>query len=161
MQEHDLPRFYRRFVMTHAEPIFIDVFRPIPCPSLRHFIRYFDPGQRPLWTLGPADSPSAYFALHHIQREHGLANLDFAFFTGCPAPGSVQAGRFWQAVCSAAHQWGLTRLQSFVLAVSAEKIRLLESVGCRREGLLREHCFHDGRLHDLAVHGYLAGERDG
>jgi len=159
--EPDLENFYCRFLTARAEPIFIDIFRPMPCPSLHQFKDYFATDKRPLWTQGPPAEAQGYFALHHLQTEHALAHLDFCFFAGCPQPGSAQATQFWEAVRHRLPEWGLTRLQSFMLASSTDKILLLDSLGFRREGLLREHYFHDGRLHDLAVQGWMAEGRGG
>jgi len=159
--EPDLESFYCRFLVARAEPVFIDIFRPMPCPSLQQFKDYFAADKRPLWTLGPPAEARGYFALHHLQTEHALAHLDFYFFNGCPGPGSAQAMQFWEAVRLRLAEWRLTRLQSFMLASSTEKILLLDSLGFHSEGLLREHYFHDGRLHDLAVQGWVAEGRGG
>lgn len=155
----DLPLLYRQFQTLYPEPIFIDIYEPSPFPTLSRFTDYFAIGKRPMWVMGAPRSPQAYFILHDFQREHDLANLDFAFFTGLPAPGSEEARGFWEYARRCIADRGLTRIQSFVLSGSTEKIRLLESFGFHKEGILREHYFHNGELHDVVVHAWMAEGR--
>ena len=155
----DLPAFYRHFLVVRPEPVFIDIFKPTPYQTLTQFMDYFAFNKRPLWVLGKPESPIAYFGLHYFQREHDLANLDFVFFSGYPDPGSEAVRLLWDAVRQSLVDRGLTRLQSFVLASSTDKILLLESLGFRREGVLREHYFHNGEFHDVIVHAWLAEAR--
>jgi hypothetical protein len=159
LRRDDLFAFSRQFSILRAEPIFIDIFKPTPYQTSEQFLHYFSPEKRPVWVSGQPGSPSAYFALHYIQRQHDLANLDFAFFSGYPSPGFEAAHFFWNSVRIRAAERGLTRLQSFVIASSMEKIRLLESFGFHKEGVLREHYFHDGKLHDVVAYAWLAEAR--
>lgn len=155
----DFPIFYRQFLLSRPEPVFIDIYDPPPFPTLKQFIAYFSVDR--FWILGEPSLPTAYFALHDFQREHSLANLDFVYFDGYPVPNSTQAHTFWNFVRQRAEEYGLTRIQSFVLATSADKIRLLESFGFRKEGMLREHMLHNGKLHDVSVHAWMAEGRGG
>lgn len=159
LQKKDFPVFYRQFLQLRPEPIFIDIYEPTPFPSLAKFKTYFAVDKRPLWVLGPPESPVAYFALHDFQAEHDLANVEFVFFAGYPAPGSKEARAFWKFFRKCLADYGLTRIQSFVLPSSADKIRLIESLGFRKEGVLREHFFHDGKLHDIVAYAWMAEER--
>lgn len=159
LQEGDLATFYRQFLRVRAEPVFIDIFKPIPYQSVAQFAEYFSVEKRPLWMMGQPESPTAYFGLHYMLRQHDLANLDFAYFAAYPSPGSEAAHSFWRYVRSCMVERGLTRVQSFVIDSSVEKIRLLESFGFRKEGLLREHYFHNGKMHDVMVHAWMAEER--
>jgi hypothetical protein len=155
----DLPSFYKHFLVVRPEPVFIDIFKPTPYQTLGQFTDYFSLDKRPLWVLGKPESPQAYFGLHYFQREHDLANLDFVFFSGYPDPGSEEAQLLWDTVRQCLVDRGLTRLQSFVLASSIDKILLLESWGFHQEGILREHYFHNGEFHDVIVHAWIAEER--
>jgi len=159
LQEGDLAAFYRQFLRVRAEPVFIDIFKPIPYQSAAQFAQYFSVGKRPLWMMGRPESPAAYFGLHYMLSQHDLANLDFVYFSAYPSPGSEAAQSFWRYVRSRLVERGLTRVQSFVIDSSVEKIRLLESFGFRQEGLLREHYFHNGKMHDVVVHAWMAEER--
>jgi hypothetical protein len=159
LQEGDLAVFYRQFLRVRAEPVFIDIFKPIPYQSAAQFAEYFSAGKRPLWMMGRPESPTAYFGLHYMLRQHDLANLDFMYFSAYPSPGSEAATSFWNYVRSCMAARGLTRVQSFVIDGSVEKIRLLESFGFRKEGLLREHYFHNGKMHDVMVHAWMAEGR--
>ncbi len=158
LHKKDLPAFYQLLLLFRPEPVFIDIYEPLPFPSLRRCVEFFSSHAR-LWVAGPLAAPYAYFALHDIQPEHDLANLDFVFFDDYPAPGSAVAQSFWDFVqhCLAKHR--LTRVQSFALTASVNKIQLLESYGFRSEGVLREHFFYNGVLHDIAVHAWMTGER--
>lgn len=159
LQEGDLAVFHRQFLRVRTEPLFIDIFKPIPYQSVAQFAEYFSAGKRPLWLMGRPESPAAYFGLHYMLHQHDLANLDFVYFSSYPSPGSEAAYSFWRYVRSCMVERGLTRVQSFVIDSSVEKIRLLESFGFRQEGLLREHYFHNGKLHDIMVHAWMAEER--
>lgn len=159
LRKQDFPAFYRLFLVPRREPLFLDIYEPGPYPTLNQFIAEFAPDR--FWVSGEPASPHAYFVLHDFQREHELANLDFAFFAGTPCPGSAQARGFWDFVCRSASQYKLTRLQIFMLATDTDKIRLVESFGFRKEGVLREHLFHRGRMHDVAVYAWMAEGRRG
>ncbi len=150
---------YRQFQILRAEPVFVDIFKPITYHTATQFVESFSAATRPLWVMGGVEAPTAYFCLHSQLRQHDLANLDFGYFTGCPDPGSEEAVRFWRYVRERAAERNVTRIQSFVVAGSMEKICLLESLGFHQEGLLREHYFHNGRLHDLVVHAWMAEGR--
>jgi hypothetical protein len=160
LRKKDLAVFYRQFQVLRSEPIFIDIYEPTPFPTPSRFRDFFAVNKRPMWVMGPLASPLAYFVLHDFQREHDLANLDFVYFAGYPAPGSAAARHFWDFVRGRLADHGLTRIQSFTIAPSAEKQRLLESLGFRQEGVLREHHFHNGRLHDVVVQAWMAEGRD-
>jgi hypothetical protein len=161
MREGDLAAFYRQFLRVRAEPVFIDIFKPIPYQSAAQFAEYFAVEKRPLWMMGRPKSPTAYFGLHYMLHQHDLANLDFVYFSAYPSPGSDAAHSFWRYVRGCMVERGLTRVQSFVIESSVEKIRLLESFGFRQEGLLREHYFHNGKMHDIVVHAWMAEGRHG
>ena len=150
---------YRRFLILRGEPVFVDIFKPIPYHTAAQFTEYFSAVTRPLWVMGAPEAPSAYFCLHYLLRQHDMGNLDFAYFDGCPGPGSEAAVHFWNDVRYRSAELGLTRMQCFVIDTSIEKMRLLESFGFRREGVLREHYFHNGALHDLIVYAWLAAGR--
>lgn len=159
LREDDLPAFSRQLLMLRPEPVFMDIFKPLPYQTSAQFMDYFSAGKRPLWVMGRPESPSAYFALHHMQRPHDLANLDFVYFFRYPSPGSATAHYFWNYVRNRLGERGLTRIQSFVIGSSVEKIRLLESFGFRQEGVLREHYFHNGELHDIVVQAWMTEGR--
>jgi|GEM_PF-2126725 len=160
VRKNDLIKLYETFQLSRPEPVFVDIYAPTLFQTPEEFVDYFSDDMG-LWTLGPVSAPSAYFALHDFQLEHDLANLDFTFFCQYPAVGSEKACLFWEYVQACAAKSGLTRLQSFMLVSSVEKIALIESFGFRKEGILREHYFHDGRLHDVAVHAWMTEERRG
>ena len=81
LRGNDLPELYRLFQVPRAEPVFIDIYDPLPFPTLKQFIRYFTGDM--FWMWGKPSSPVAYFALHDFQHEHDLANFDFMFFEAC------------------------------------------------------------------------------
>lgn len=155
----NLTIFSRQFLMRRPEPVFIDIFRPVQCQRPEQTMEYFSPDKRPIWIKGRVEAPSVYFTLHHIQQKDDLANLDFIFFSGYPDPEHDDARSFWRMVLNCAANRSITRIQSFVIASSVEKIRLLEAFGFRKEGILREHYFHDGKLNDVVIHAWLASER--
>lgn len=159
LRKSDLHVFHRCFWAIRAEPIFIDIYEPTVFFDLAKFMSFFAVDKRPIWVLGTPAAPLAYFTLHDFQLEHDLANLDFVFFEGYPAPGSELALAFWEFVRQCLADRGLTRVQSFVLPGSKDKISLIESLGFRKEGVLREHYFHNGKLHDVVVHAWMAEGR--
>ena len=158
LRKKEFSIFYRQFLIFRQEPVFIDIYDPPAFPTLPQFIAYFS-GDK-FWVLGEPALPTAYFALHDFQHEHDLANLDFVFFDGYPASGSEQACDFWNFVRQCIAECGLTRIQSFVLASSVDKIRLIESFGFLKEGTLREHLLHNGALHNVSVHAWMAEGRE-
>lgn len=158
LRKKQLAAFYQLFLTFRPEPLFIDIYEPLPFPSLQRFVEFFSSNAH-LWVAGPLAAPQAYFALHDMQPEHDLANLDFLFFDGYPAPGSAVAQSFWAFVQQCLTKHGLTRVQSFALTASADKLQLIESYGFRSEGVLREHFFYNGVLNDIAVHAWMTEER--
>lgn len=161
LRQQDYAAFYRLFQVLRAEPIFIDIYEPTVFPNYARFTEYFAEEKRPIRIMGPVVAPKAYYVLHDLQREHDLANLDFAFFEGYPTPGSAEALSFWASVRRCLADSGLTRVQSFVLSGSEDKLRLIESLGFHQEGILREHYFHNGKLHDVIIHAWMAEGRGG
>lgn len=159
LRRKDFPALYRQFLIPRAQPVFIDIYDPLPFPTLKQFVRYFTGDM--FWISGKLPSPAAYFVLHDFQREHDLANLDFMFFDGCPKPGSRHAHRFQDFIGKRIADCKLTRVQTFVLASCTDKIDLLETFGFQKEGVLREHYFYNGRLHDIAVHAWMSEGRRG
>src|SRR3569623_428568 len=149
----DLPTFYQQCVKEQAEPLLMDIYEPLIFPSVLEFVEFFEQDAL-LWRLGPLAMPSAYFALHDVQWQEKLANLDFVYFAAYPAVGSAKATLFWDIVKRADSQAGISRIQSFVLEGS-QKIPLLTSFGFKQEGVLREHVFHNGRYHDVIVHAWM------
>jgi len=152
---------YRQLQILRAEPVFVDIYKPVTYHTEAQFVEYFSAATRPLWVMGGLEVPSAYFCLHSQLRQHDIANLDFGYFNGYPDPGSEDTVRFWSYIRDRVAERNVTRIQSFVIAGSTEKICLLESIGFHQEGLLREHYFHNGRLHDLVVHAWMAEGRHG
>ncbi len=55
-------------------------------------------------------------------------------------------------------RYGLHRLEAQVVVVNVASQRVLEKLGFRQEGLLRERYYVDGRYHDEQVYGLLARE---
>lgn len=55
-------------------------------------------------------------------------------------------------------QLGLHRIWAHCLAENTTSIRLLERIGMRREGLLRENQWQQGRWHDTLIYAILAHE---
>lgn len=51
--------------------------------------------------------------------------------------------------------WGLKRLVAEVFVGNQASCRVLQKCGFRREGLLQEHIFKNGRLMDVQVYGLL------
>lgn len=159
IRKKDLPTFHRQFVQAHAEPLLLEIDKPLVFPSITDLVSFFEHNDL-LWRLGPLAAPSAYFALHDMQPKERLANLAFTYFSAYPAVGSVQALAFWDFVRRAAAKAGLSRIQSFVLS-SSKKLPLIESFGFKKEGMLREHVFYSGRYHDVVVHAWMEKGRGG
>ena len=110
LQGDDLAVFHRQFLRVRAEPLFIDIFKPIAYQSVAQFTDYFSVEKRPLWLMGRPESPTAYFGLHYMLHQHDLANLDFAYFSGYPSPGSRAAQSFWRSVRNCMVERGLSRM---------------------------------------------------
>lgn len=53
---------------------------------------------------------------------------------------------------------GLSRLHAHCIAQNVASSRVLEKVGMRREGLLRDHIFQKGRFWDVLLYGILREE---
>lgn len=56
---------------------------------------------------------------------------------------------------------GLNRVEAMIHPANVPSLRLVEGLGFRREGLLREVAFWGGRHEDLELHALLARERHG
>jgi RimJ/RimL family protein N-acetyltransferase len=56
---------------------------------------------------------------------------------------------------------GLRRLSAFVLSENTRSVALFLSGGFRKEGLLREQAFKDGKYRDVVCLGWLAGDDAG
>jgi len=56
---------------------------------------------------------------------------------------------------------GLYRIHARHLAINPASGRVMEKIGMKREGCLREHITKDGQLHDLVEYGILRSEYQG
>ena len=56
------------------------------------------------------------------------------------------------------HEWGLHRISSWCIAGNAASARVLERVGLRQEGRLRENEYFKGRWWDSLLYGLLVDE---
>ena len=52
----------------------------------------------------------------------------------------------------------MNRLEAFVMPVNAPSIRLLEKLGFKNEGLMREYGYWRGEFHDLQLYSILKGD---
>ena len=55
----------------------------------------------------------------------------------------------------------LHRIQAFVLPTNIGSVRVLEKLGFRREGVLRDYVLKWGEFQDRAIYGLLRGELGG
>ena len=53
---------------------------------------------------------------------------------------------------------GFNRIEAYCSVGNAASLRVLEKIGMRREGILRQHTVIDGQLHDRAVYAVLSSD---
>lgn len=121
--------------------------------------------------VAPPDGEHRYFAavrrsddtlvgvvsLRHIDREHLQAEL--SFWIGRPFWGQGYASEAATAVIETAfRELGLNRLEAFHMVLNDASAHVLERIGFRREGILRERVRKRGRFEDVVACALLRSE---
>ncbi len=156
----DLRSLFRQYLQPSEEPFFLDIAGPEPRMTYKDFAEYCREDAA-TWVILRDDQLAGFFLLFDIQPGLELANLDLGSFSSLPAPNSVEAGEWDEALRLASRKAGVSRLQLLALPSQEKKIALCESLGFRPEGALREHFFHRGRYHDMVVLARLEPQRHG
>ena len=145
---------------TLPSPFFVDISGPTPGLSLPAFTTYCKNEaalyvqHSALGTQHSALSVRAFFLLCYIQPELEMANLDFAFFDDNWQDNPADRSAFSAALKQAFFRKGISRVQVLLLTAQTAKIAFVEALGFKREGVLREHFYHDGKYRDLFVYAF-------
>jgi RimJ/RimL family protein N-acetyltransferase len=92
--------------------------------------------------------------LDHINAHDSVAELWFIIAVPCWGKGyATEAGR--AAVRFGFEHLGLNRISGYHMARNQASGRVLEKVGMKREGLLRQHIRKNEVFEDVVVHGLL------
>jgi RimJ/RimL family protein N-acetyltransferase len=156
----DLRRLFRQYLQPSADPFFLDISGPEPRMTYEGFVEYCREDAA-AWVILRNGQMTGFVLLFDIQPGLELANLDMGWFSNIPVPGSPEAGELHEALRLASRKAEVSRLQLLALPFQEKKIALCESLGFRREGMLREHFFHRGKYHDLVMLARLEPQRHG
>jgi len=108
-------------------------------------------------TLTGADRLLGTVSLFAINRAHGRAEVGYALGAHAWGRGYATEG-LRLAIGFAFDSIGLTRLEADIDPRNEASCRLVERVGFRREGLLRERWHVAGEVTDSAIYGLLRSE---
>jgi ribosomal-protein-alanine N-acetyltransferase len=110
------------------------------------------------WALADADDRFIGTAtLHSLNQEQGRAEIGYSLATAWQGRG-LAAEALRLLLAHAFGPLGLRRVEADVDPRNAASCRLLERIGFRREGLLRERWRVNGETCDSALFGLLAHE---
>jgi len=137
------------YLEPRRSPFVVGVAGPFTTFNRDSFIDYCTRAAQ-LWVS--ADG-SALILLTHIQYSMHVADLDFQF-RAYPAAGAATQ-HLLQALRLLCGTIGVTKTQTFSLAGDMQRLALCEALGMRREGVLKEHFYHERTHQDLICSGWL------
>lgn len=154
-----LRRLYAFYMRQLGQPFFIDVSGPPPMMRRERFAEYCTENDSAM--LLCLRGQELVGCTHFRDKQPGLelANFDTVFFNGYPGADSDEARDFGASFRAACANQKLSRVQLLALKEESEKIALLESIGFKNEGVLREHYFFGGAYHDLVMLGWTSDDR--
>lgn len=103
------------------------------------------------------DAPLIGAVTLHVRAEHQRGEI--GYWAGRPYWNqgfSTEAAE--RVVAHAFHSLSLHRIQAFCLPTNTGSVRVLEKLGFRREGVLRDYVLKWGHFQDRAVYGLLKDE---
>lgn len=154
----EMRRLFEIFTRVSTVPVFVDISGPELMKSFDEFSAYCRDDDAILRVLAENDNIAGHFLLRDIQFELELANLDIWFCDRYPEPASEATAVLNRTIEQACGE-RISRVQLVAMPCEYEKIALCESLGFRREGLLRQQFFYAGRIHDLVVLGRCGAGR--
>jgi [ribosomal protein S5]-alanine N-acetyltransferase len=93
--------------------------------------------------------------------ESGHERAELGYWIGVPYQGQGYASEAARAACEYAFsRLGLRRVYAHHVAWNPASGRVLEKVGMRREGVLRQHVVARGSVEDMVVYGVLRSDYD-
>lgn len=151
----DIASLHAHAIARPKYPLLIDIAGPETCLSLAELKEELsDYGRTWVWHRG--QEVVGFLRLFDIQEGLALANLDLRVFEDQAPPHALLS----QGLITAARKAKVTRLQTLVFVEDLTHLARLEALGFEREGVLKQHFFHDGCYRDLAVLGRVWPERD-
>jgi RimJ/RimL family protein N-acetyltransferase len=143
-----------------GDPAVSDAALDVPYP--------FEDGMAEAWIGGHAAGTQAVFAATVAGELCGAVGLtiepahrraELGYWIGRPFWGRGYATQAAAAVMAIGFgEMGLRRIYATHLTRNPASGRVLEKLGMRPEGILRQHVLHRGRWEDLAIRGCLAAE---
>lgn len=112
----------------------------------------------PTLVVGPEDDALlGAVALRNIDPQHGRCTA--GYWVAAARRGQGVGRRSLRLLCRFAFEdLGVQRIELWIEPVNAASLRLAESVGFRREGLLRSFMRIDGERRDMLMYSLLPGE---
>lgn len=101
-----------------------------------------------------------WVTLYRIDRKHRRAEIGYLIDTALWGRG-LGRRMVGLALDHAVHALGLHKIEADVDPRNAASCRMLEALGFRQEGLLRQRWRTGGELQDSAIYGLIADERRG
>ena len=149
----ELDAAFAWYLEPRPAPFLVGVAGPFTTFNRDSFIDYCSRAAQ-LWVTSDG---TGLILLTHIQYTMHVADLDFQFRT-LPAAGAATQ-RLLPALRGLCGAIGITKTQTFSLAGDSPRLALCEALGMRREGVLKEHFYHDRTHHDLICSGWLRDPR--
>ncbi len=156
----DVAALHEWHVRAQGAPFFLDVAGPEGRYNYRDFAERCRKDAS-LWVAYRENNLAGFFLLTEIYPSLELANLHMGFFVECPLSDSSAAADLSAALQEACRQTGVSRLQLLLFPWETEKRALVEGIGFRQEGLLRDHFYHEGKRHDLLFMAWMDTQRHG
>jgi len=91
-----------------------------------------------------------------IDRDHDRAEL--GYWIGKPFWGNGYATEASAALVRYAFESGLNRVMARHFGGNVASGRVMQKIGMRQEGVMRQHLRRWGRLHDIVIYAVLAGD---
>jgi RimJ/RimL family protein N-acetyltransferase len=92
----------------------------------------------------------------NFTRDHGRAEL--GYWIGKPYWGNGYATEAASTLVEYAFQSGLQRVMARHFGGNIASGRVMQKIGMRFEGVMRQHAFRWGEFHDIVVYGIVRGE---
>jgi RimJ/RimL family protein N-acetyltransferase len=144
----------RRQCAARSRPLLVDIDGPDAADTAGEFHAVCTAAGTTLLLLHCAGRIRGYLVQRQLDPVTSLATVDFDVFDD---DADARAERsLADSVALLQYTQSLARLQMFVLANDARQLARAESLGFRREGVLRRQFRHRGENRDLVVLGRLA-----
>lgn len=162
IRENDVDRLFQLF----SEPVVMRYWSRGPMTDRQEAIDYAntlvdDFGKRSAlrWIIADPDSDQLMgtCALYELNPQHARAGLGYALMPAFWGKGLAKESATL-ALCYGFLELGLHRIEADTEPNNSRSIRVLESLGFQREGLLRERFRHPDGIQDSLIFGLLKTE---